>query len=217
MGIRSGQVLATVGAVIGTVVLTAPFSPAYAAASWHILDATGVENARLTAAAIQAVDSSIDTVEFRKGGEGNIEVCGFQRTEHISVSRQARWSSPSRTGSTLILQLANITDGGSAFSRLRQSYAACTPDQFTKPDRTTVNYRYLKKKKQIRLVWALYATSSKTAVQRAEGLAIKRAGGALIITRSIVKDVPDTSPLKTAVNQKLTAKQFSKYKTAAYS
>ena len=134
-----------------------------------------------------------------------------------SASRQIRWSSPSRTGSTLILQFRNIVDGGTAFSRLRQTYAACTPTQFAKPDKTTVTYKYLKKPKQIRLVWALYTTTAKTEIQRAEALAIKRAGGALIITRSIVKDVPDTTSLKTSVNQKLTGRQFAKYKAAAFS
>ncbi|MFL6182231.1 MAG: hypothetical protein ACJ73J_07950 [Actinomycetes bacterium] len=217
MRIAKTRLLTTAGAVLGAVVLAAPLTPAQAAGSWHILGATEVENARLSADAVQGVDSSINTVEYRKGGEGNIEVCGFQRTERISASRQTRWASPSRTGSTLILQFRNIVDGGTAFSRLRQTYAACTPAQFAKPDKTTVSYRYLKKAKQIRLVWALYTTTGKTEVQRAEGLAIKRAGGALIITRSIVKDVPDTTSLKTTVNQKLTGRQFSKYKAAAFS
>jgi hypothetical protein len=217
MGIAKARLLTAAGAVLGAAVLTAPLAPAQAAGSWHILGATEVENARLSAAAVQAVDGSINTVEYRKGGEGNIEVCGFQRTERISASRQTRWTSPSRTGSTLILQFRNIVDGGTAFSRMRQTYAACTPALFAKPDKTTVKYAYLKKPKQIRLVWALYTTTTKTEIQRAEALAIKRAGGALIITRSVVKDVPDTTSLKTAVNQKLTARQFSKYKAAAFS
>jgi hypothetical protein len=217
MGNTKARLLATAGAVLGAVVLAAPLTPAQAAGSWHIIGATQVENARLSADAIQGIDGTINTVEYRKGGEGNIEVCGFQRTEKISASRQTRWASPSRTGSTLILQFRNIVDGGTAFSRMRQTYAACTPAQFAKPDKTTVKYSYLKKPKQIRLVWALYTTTAKTEIQRAEALAVKRAGGALIITRSIVKDVPDTTTLKTAVNQKLTGRQFAKYKAAAFS
>src|SRR4029079_1582343 len=97
MGIAKSRLLTTAGAVLGAVVLAAPLTPAQAAGSWHILGATEVENARLSADAVQAVDSSINAVEYRKGGEGNIEVCGFQRTERISASRQIRWSSPSRT------------------------------------------------------------------------------------------------------------------------
>jgi hypothetical protein len=217
MGIAKARVMTTVGAVLGAAVIAAPITPAQAAGSWHIVSATDVENARLTASAVQDLDGSINFVEYRKGGEGNIEVCGFDRTEHISASRQTRWASPSRSGSTLILQFRQLVEGGTAFSRMRQTYAACTPDQFAKPDKTTVKYSYLKKKKQIRLVWALYTTTTKTEVQRAEGLAIKRAGGALIITRSIVKDVPDTTPLKTDVNSQLTARQFAKYKAVAFS
>ncbi len=217
MGNARARWLTTAGVLLSTAALTAPMTPAYAAGTWHILAADAVENARLTADAITNVDGSINTVEFRKGGEGNIEICGFQRTEQISASRQVRWGAPDRTGSTLILQFRNVVDGGSAFSRLRQAYAACTPAQFAKPLRTTVKYSYLLKKKQIRMVWALYTTNAKTQVQRAEGLSIKRAGGALIITRSIVKDVPDTTNLKTNINLALTAKQFGKYKAAAFS
>ncbi|HEX5016720.1 MAG TPA: hypothetical protein VFX15_03945 [Actinomycetes bacterium] len=217
MGSAKAGFLTTAGVVMATAALVAPLSPAQAAGTWHIISTDAVENARLSADAIQAVDGSINNVEYRKGGEGNIEVCGFQRTERISASRQARWSSPSRVGSTLILQFRNVVDGGSAFSRLRQAYAACTPDDFAKPDRVTVKYSFLRKKKQARLVWALYTSAAKTEIQRAEGLAIKRAGGALIVTRSIVKDVPDTTSLNTAANSALTTKQFKKYKAAAFS
>jgi len=210
------RLLTTTGVLLTSAALTASLAPAQAAGSWHIVGTDVVENARLTETAIKAVDGSIDTVEYRKGGEGNIEVCGFDRTERISVSRQARWAATGRTGSTLILQFKNLVDGGTAFSRLRQTYAACTPQQFAKPDRITVRYTYLKKKKQIRLVWALYTTDQKDLIQRAEGLAIKRAGGALIITRSIIKDKTDTTSLKTATNLQLTGKQFTKYKSAAF-
>lgn len=210
------RVLTATGVLLSTAALTASLAPAHAAGSWHIVPIDVVENARLTEAVIKSIDGSINTVEYRKGGEGNIEVCGFDRTERISVSRQARWNAPGRVGSTVILQFRNLVDGGSAFSRMRQAYAACTPQEFAKPDKTTVKYTYLKKKKQVRLVWALYTTPEKTEIQRAEGLAIKRAGGALIITRSIVKDVTTTTPLKTTTNLQLTARQFSKYKTAAF-
>jgi|tagenome__1003787_1003787.scaffolds.fasta_scaffold20974011_4 hypothetical protein len=206
-------------AVVGAATLTVSLAPASVAGTqvWHILGVTPVENARLTQDVIQGVDPSIQTVEYRKGGEGNIQICGFQRTEHISVSRQERWTtSGTRIGSTLILQFGHVVDGGSAFKRLQQFYSACTPAMFTKPDRTSVTYSYNKKKKQIRMVWALYTTNTKTNVQRAEGLAIKRAGGALIITRSIIKDTTDTSGLRTDINSILTARQFAKYKAAAY-
>ena len=217
MGNAKARVRTVAGVLLTTAALTAPLLPAHAAGSWHIIGTDQVENARLTEAQIKGVDGSINTVEYRKGGEGNIELCGFQRTERISASRQARWATPARTGSTLILQFRNVNDGGTAFSRLRQAYAACTPQQFAKPDKTTVRYSYLKRKKQVRLIWALYTTPAKTLIQRAEGLAIKRAGGALIITRSIVKDVVSTDPLKTSTNQALTARQFSKYRAAAFS
>jgi len=210
------RVLTVTGVLLSTAALTASLTPAHAAGSWHIVPADVVENARLTESAIKNVDGSINTVEYRKGGEGNIEVCGFDRTERISVSRQARWNAPGRVGSTVILQFKQLVDGGSAFSRMRQAYAACTPQDFAKPDRMTVRYTFVRKKKQIKLVWALHTTNEKTLIQRAEGLAIKRAGGALIITRSIVRDVVTTTPLKIGTNLTLTAKQFTKYKNAAF-
>ena len=211
------RVLTATGVLLTTAALTASLTPAHAAGSWHIVPIDVVENARLTEDVIKSIDGSINTVEFRRGGEGNIEVCGFDRTEKISVSRQARWNAPGREGSTVILQFKQLAEGGSAFSRLRQAYAACTPEAFARPDRTTVRYTYLKTKKQIRLVWAVHTGDpATTPIQRAEGLAIKRAGGALIITRSIVRDVATTTPLKTATNAQLTARQFNKYKTAAF-
>jgi hypothetical protein len=220
MRVTSARLRAAAVAVVGAAALTASLAPASVAGTqtWHILGAIPVENARLTQDVIVGIDPSIQTVEYRKGGEGNIQICGFQRTEHISVSRQERWTtSGTRIGSTLILQFGQVVDGGSAFNRLKQFYSACTPAMFTKPDRTSVTYAYNTKKKQIRMVWALYTTNGKTEVQRAEGLAIKRAGGALIITRSIIKDTPDTSGLRTDINSILTARQFAKYKAAAYS
>lgn len=218
MGNVRTRTLTTVGVLLSTAALTASLTPgavAGTAKTWHILPVDKVEQARLTEDVIKSIDGSITTVEYRKGGEGNIEVCGFQRTEQISVSRQARWTAGERKGSTLILQFRNVVDGGSAFTRLKQAYLGCTADTFgyKHPDRVTVKPTFLKKKKQVRLLWAIYTSAAKTEVQRAEGLAIKRAGGALIITRSITKDF---TALKPTVNQALTARQFGKYKAAAY-
>jgi hypothetical protein len=115
------------------------------------------------------------------------------------------------------LQFRDIVDGGSAFTRLKQAYVNCTSETFggTPPaNRVTVKGSFLKKKKQLRLTWAIYTSSAKTETLRAEGLAVKRAGGALIITRSITKDI---TTLRTDVNQALTARQFAKYKAAAFS
>jgi hypothetical protein len=211
--------LMTAGVLLSASGVAAAMMPAATAATtktWHIVGADVVEQARLTEAAITGVDSTISTVEYRKGGEGNIEVCGFLRTERISASRQARWTAPGRTGSTLILQFRDIVDGGNAFTRLKQAYVNCTPESFggTAPaNRVTVKGSFLRKKKQLRLGWAIYTSSAKTETLRAEGLAVKRAGGALIITRSITKDI---TTLNHAVNQQLTARQFGKYKAVAF-
>jgi hypothetical protein len=176
-----------------------------------------VEQARLTEPVFKKIDPSITGVEYRKGGQGNIEVCGYDRTERISASRQSRWSTTtSRTGRTLILQYKKVRAGKNAFARLKSTYAGCTSDDFAKPSRVTVKYTFLKKKKQARLVWALYKTDAKTDIQRAESLNVKRAGGALIITRAIVRDVTTTGPLKTKLNSRMTARQFKKYKNAAF-
>ena len=151
---------------------------------------------------------------FRKGGEGNVEVCGFERTEKISVSRQSRWDTGDRQGTTTIMQFRAITDGGTAFSRLKQAYLGCSSADMKFPDKTDVRSRFLKKKKQMRLVWTLYTSPAKITVQRAEGLAVKRAGGAMIVTRSITKGKSDVRP---GINTKLTARQYTKYKAAAHS
>lgn len=219
MGNVRTRTLTTVGVLLSTAVLTASLTPGAVAGTktWHILPVDKVEQARLTEDVIKNIDGSITTVVYRQGGVGNIEICGFDRTEQISASRQARWTTAStRTGSTLIMQFRNVVDGGSAFTRLKQTYQSCTSDDFQKPDRTTVNYSFLKKKKQIRMVWALYTTAEKTAIQRAEGLSIKRAGGALIVTRTIVKDVAGTAALKMKKSVALTTRQFGKYKVAAF-
>jgi hypothetical protein len=211
--------LRSAGVVVAAAALTATLTPASNAGSgtWHILSPERVEDARLTETVFKDIDASITGVEYRRGGQGNIEVCGYDRTERISASRQSRWSTTTtRTGRTLILQYRKVRAGKNAFTRLRSTYADCTSDNFAKPDRVTVRYSYLKKKKQARLVWALYTTDAKTEIQRAESLNVKRAGGALIITRAIVKDVTTTGPLKTKVNSKMTARQFKKYKSIAY-
>ncbi|MCZ3385525.1 MAG: hypothetical protein LH630_00805 [Actinomycetia bacterium] len=209
----AGVLLAT-GALVASL---APLATAGTTTTWHIVAADVVESARLAEDVIKGIDSTITTVEYRKGGEGNIEVCGFERTERISSSRQARWTASGRVGSTLILQFQAVVDGTNAFARLKQAYLNCTADSFggTAPaDRVTVKGTFSKRKKQLKLTWALYTSSAKTETVRAEGLAIKRAGGALIITRSITKDI---TTLNGAVNQQLTARQFAKYKAAAYS
>ena len=94
MGTDRSRLLRTGGALLAAAAVTATLAPASAAGtkSWHILDATSVEKARLTETVFKNVDPSITNVEYRKGGVGNIEICGFDRTERISVSRQARWS-----------------------------------------------------------------------------------------------------------------------------
>lgn len=220
MGNVRTRALTTVGVLLSTAALTASLTPGAIAGTtktWHILPVDKVEQARLTAGVIKNIDGSITSVEYRKGGVGNIEICGFDRTERISASRQARWTTAgTRGGTTLIMQFQKVVEGGTALTRLKQTYQSCTSENFKNPERTTVNYRFLKKKKQIRMVWALYTTAGKTEIQRAEGLSIKRAGGALIVTRTIVKDVADTAPLKMDKSVALTARQFSKYKAAAY-
>jgi hypothetical protein len=147
-----------------------------------------------------------------QGGEGNVEVCGFQRTEKISVSRQSRWDTGDRQGTTTIMQFRAVVDRGAAFSRLKQAYLGCTPADFDRPDHTDVKAHVLQKKGQMRLVWTLWTSAAKNSVQRAEGLAVTRAGGALIITRSITTDKSDVRP---GINAKLTDRQYEKYRTAA--
>jgi hypothetical protein len=214
------RALATVGVLLSTAALTASLIPGALAGTtktWHILPVDKVEQARLTEVVIKNIDASITAVEYRQGGVGNTEICGFDRTEQISASRQARWTtSGTRRGTTLIMQFHNLVDGGAAFSRLKQTYQACTAQDFPRPERTTVKYRFLTKKKQIQMVWALFTTDAKTEIQRAEGLSIRRAGGALIVTRTIATDVAGTRALKMKKSVALTSRQFGKYKSAAY-
>jgi hypothetical protein len=207
---------ASVGVLLTAATLTATLVPGATAAtnkSWHILSPDAVAKARLSKAAFKKIDPTIKTVVRRVGGEGNVEVCGFERTERISASRQSRWDAGDRQGTTTIMQFKKVNAGGAAFSRLKQAYLSCTPDDFTKPDRVSVKASFLKKKKQMRLVWTIYTSAAKTTVQRAEGLAVKRAGGALIVTRSITRGKKDVQP---SINTTLTARQYAKYKNAAY-
>lgn len=212
--------LTAAAVLVSSVALVASVAPATSAAApgtWRVIGADAVGGARLTERAIKGIDPSIEAVQYRKGGEGNVEVCGFLRTERISSSRQARWSAAGRTGSTVIVQFREVGEGKSAFNRLKQAYLNCTPDSFggtTPADRITVNGTYSETTKQMKLVWAIYTSSSQTETLRAEGLAVRRAGGALIITRSITKDV---TALRPKVSKELTSRQFDKYKAAAFS
>lgn len=204
--------------LMASVALTASLLPGATAAgqSWHVIAPDAVAKARLTKNAIKKVDPSIQSVVRRKGGEGNIEKCGFERTERISASRQSRWDAGARNGTTTIMQFRKVTGGGAAFSRLKQAYLRCTPRlfEFKDPDRVSLRARYFTKNKQLRLVWTIYTSAAKTTILRSEGLAVRRAGGALIITRSITKDRAEVKP---AINTKLTERQYDKYKDAAYS
>lgn len=215
IGMVRGRGPTGIGVLVAAVALTASLVPGATAAgkSWHIIAPDAVAKARLSKTVLKNIDPSIKTVEFRKGGEGNVEVCGFERTERISASRQSRWDAGDRQGTTTIMQFRAIINGGASFSRLKQAYLGCSSSDFARPDRIDVQSRFLKKKKQMRLMWTLYTSAAKTTVQRAEGLAVKRAGGAMIVTRSITKDKADVKP---GINTKLTARQYKKYKNAAY-
>ncbi|MEO8107393.1 MAG: hypothetical protein ABI720_08745 [Actinomycetes bacterium] len=212
---RRGAV--SIGVLVAAVALTASLVPGATAAgkSWHIISPDVVGKARLSKTAIKNIDPTISSVVRRRGGEGNVEVCGFQRTERISASRQSRWDAGVRRGTTTIMQFQNLVDGGAAFSRIKQSYLNCTPDSFgyKHPDRVNLKASYVRKKKQMRLVWTIYTSAAKVTVLRAEGLAVRRAGGALIVTRSITKVKGEVKP---GINTKLTARQYTKYRAKAF-
>ena len=218
MGMVRGRGAAGIGVLVVSLALTASLMPGAAAGgkTWHIISPDSVAKARLSKTVIKNIDPAIQTVERRKGGQGNVQVCLFERTERISASRQSRWDAGARRGTTTIMQFRQLVDGGAAFSRLKQSYLNCTPDDFgyKHPDRVDLTASFLKKKKQMRLVWTIYTSAAKTTVLRAEGLAVRRAGGALIVTRSITKDKAEVKP---GINTKLTARQYKKYKAAAHS
>jgi hypothetical protein len=182
---------------------------------WHVLDFIPLEGTLLADTTLMTIDPSIQSAVERKGGQGNIEVCGFDRTEGISTSRQMRWDAGDRWGSVVVMQLKTIDDGAAAFSRLKKAYVGCTPAKFGSDDasRVTVKGNYSKKKKYVHLVWTWYKDSTQSDALRAEDLNIKRAGAALIITRSIAHD---PTALRASIGTSMTAKQFVKYKAAAF-
>ena len=216
---RETRRLGAAGLAVAMALALAPAASAQGharAAEWHVLEATQVESARLTEDVVMSTDSNVTSTTLRKGGQGNIEICGFARTEPISVSRQIRWDAGDRTGATMILQLQSFAAGGTAFARMKKAYVACTPAKFggsADPADITVKGSYLKKKKTLRMDWAIYNNPAHEITIRAEGLSVKRAGAALIITRSITKDF---TTLRDDISLSLTTRQFAKYKAAAY-
>lgn len=204
-------------AVITLTALVATLAPTSAIAAkktWHILPTASVAEARLAKQVIKRIDPAITRVLYRNGGEGNVEVCGYVRTEKISASRKAQWRAGDRKGRTLIMQYQRIVDGKKAFKRLKRTYLNCDAASFGYkfPDRVTVSSRYVKKARQVRLRWVIYTSVERTEVKRAESLAVRRAGGALIVTRSINRE---STVVKPKLNGKLTARQYEKYKRAA--
>ena len=216
---RESRRLGVIGLAAAIVLAFAPAASGQTharAAEWHVLEATDVEAARLTEDVVMSTDPNVTSTSLRKGGQGNIEICGFDRTEPISVSRQIRWDAGERWGATTILQLQSFAAGGTAFARMKKAYVACTPAKFggtADPANVTVKGSYAKKKKTLRIDWALYSDAAHTNTLRAEGLSVKRAGAALIITRSITKDA---TVLRDDISLSLTTRQFAKYKAAAY-
>ena len=211
-----GTITATVATalVLGAVPLMV--SPATAAGkSWHILRADKIEDTRITYDIAHAVDGAITSIAYSKGGEANFEHCGFNRTEHISVARNTRWDAGARHGITLIMQFGNVAAAQGVFKRAKNHYLSCTAASFGYdfPDRVKVKGSYIKKKKELRLQWAIYEDATQTSTLKANGLAIKRQGAALIITRSTTQSY---STLKQATNSKLTGRQGARYKAAAY-
>ena len=78
MSTTRGLITAAVATAMAMALVPAAGGVAQARAkSWHIIGTTAVENARLSEDAFKSVDPSINTVLYRPGGEGNIEVCGF--------------------------------------------------------------------------------------------------------------------------------------------
>jgi hypothetical protein len=216
---RPSRTAAGAAAVITLTALVATLAPTSTAVAgkqkWHILSADAVAEARLAKPAFRKIDPTITKVAYRKGGEGNVEVCGYVRTEKISASRKASWSTNGdRHGRTLIMQYQKIVEGKTGFKRLKRTYLGCDAASFgyKYPDRVTVSAKYLKNKKQVRLKWVIYTSAERIEVKRAEGLAVQRAGGALIVTRAINRESTVIKPKK---NGKLTTRQYEKYKRAA--
>jgi hypothetical protein len=199
---------------IGAAPMTVP--PAAAGtATWHALRAAKVEAARITLENAQAIDPTISAIIYGTGGEANTEQCGFNRTEQISVARHTKWDAGSRTGVTLIMQFQSIVDAQTVFTRMKNLYVPCTNQTFgyRYPARVDVTGKYLTKRHELRLQWAIYSDATKTTTLKANGLAIKRQGAALLITRSTTKDL---ATINQPINSQLTAKQSERYKAAAY-
>ncbi|MEO8329406.1 MAG: hypothetical protein ABI586_05315 [Candidatus Nanopelagicales bacterium] len=191
-------------------------SPASAGTkTWHILHADKVENSRITYDIAHAVDSAIASIAYSKGGEANFEHCGFTRTEHISVARNTRWEAGARHGITLIMQFRRVAAAKGVFQRAKNHYLACTRGNFgyKYPTRVSVKGAYIKKQKQLRLQWAIYDDATHTSTLKANGIALKREGAALIITRSTTQNL---STITQSTNSKLTARQGARYKAVAF-
>jgi hypothetical protein len=184
--------------------------------TWHVLSADKVEGSRITLDIAQSVDPAISSTSYGKGGEANIEKCELVRTERITVARHTRWdTSGARKGITLIMQFNNVTAAQDIFKRAKNKYLPCTAETFgyEYPARVDVKSAFLKKKKELRLAWAIYEDATKTSTLKANGLTIKRAGAALIITRSTTQSL---STINQITNSKLTARQFARYKAVAF-
>ena len=156
---RPSRTAVGAAAIIILTALVATLAPTAAIAakkSWHILPADSVSDARLAKKVIKRIDPAITRVVYRNGGEGNVEVCGYVRTEKISASRKAQWRAGDRKGRTLIMQYQRVVDGKKAFKRLKRTYLNCDATSFGYkfPDRVTVSSRYVKKERQMRLRWA---------------------------------------------------------------
>ena len=113
------------------------------------------------------------------------------------------------------MQMKNKRGAKRLFNITKNRYLACTPANFGYdfPPRVKVNGRFIEKKKEIRLQWAIYEDATQTSTLKANGLTIRRMGLALIITRSTTQDL---STIKQSVNSQLTAKQSIRYKAAAF-
>jgi hypothetical protein len=211
-----GSIVATLVTVLAVAAAPMTVSPAAAGTpTWHILRAGKVEAARLTLENAQAIDPSISAIVYGTGGEANTEQCGFSRTEQISVARHTKWDAGSRTGITLIMQFKTVEAAQTVFARAKSLYVPCTPQTFgyRYPARVDVTGSYARKKHELRLQWAIYSDATKTTTLKANGLAIKRQGAALIITLSTTQSL---STINQPINSKLTGKQGELYRTAAY-
>ncbi len=181
--------------------------------SWHILDAAGVKKTRITLKVAQAVDPQISTLQKGTGGEGNIEKCGVVRTQGISQSRHTRWKAGRRSGITLAMQLKRVRGAKVLFRQAKQKFIGCSAADFPSPSRTKAKGVFNKDKKELQLKWAIYTDTTRTVTKTANGLAIRRAGAAIIITRSTTHNL---KTVKQLTNSKLTNRQTSRYRNAAF-